>query len=91
MEGPEVHAPHAPHTGNRWWDYAIGGTALLVSLVSLYVAVHHGEIMEKLVAANSWPNIEAGGNVVEGKTPGTARFEIGVKNNGVGPARVEDA
>jgi hypothetical protein len=89
VEGPEVHVPHAPHTGHRWWDFAIGGTALLVSLISLYVAIHHGEIMEKLVAANSWPNIEAGGNVVEGKTPGTARFEIAVRNNGVGPARVE--
>lgn len=89
MDGPEVHVPHAPHTGHKWWDYAIGGTALLVSLISLYVAVHHGEIMEKLVAANSWPNVEASGNVVEGKTAGSARFEVAVKNNGVGPARVE--
>lgn len=89
VDGPETHVPHAPHTGHRWWDFAIGGTALLVSVISLYVAVHHGEIMEKLVAANSWPNIEAGGNVVEGKLPGSARFEIEVGNNGVGPARVE--
>lgn len=89
MDGPEVHTPHAPHTGHRWWDFAIGGTALLVSVISLYVAVHHGEIMEKLVAANSWPHVEASSNVLEGQQPGSARFEVGVRNNGVGPARVE--
>ncbi|KPF73293.1 hypothetical protein IP88_09510 [alpha proteobacterium AAP81b] len=89
MEGPETHVPHAPHTGHRWWDFAIGGAAMVVSLISLYVAVHHGEIMEKLVAANSWPNIDASGNVVEGRLPGSVRFEVAVRNNGVGPARVE--
>jgi hypothetical protein len=89
MEGPEVHAPHAPHTGHRWWDFAIGGTAVLVSLISLYVAVHHGEIMEKLVAANSWPNVELSVNVAAGALIDSSRFEISLTNNGVGPARIE--
>lgn len=89
MEGAEVHAPHAPHTGHRWWDFAIGGTAVLVSLISLYVAVHHGQIMEKLVAANSWPNVEVSFNVRGGTSSDSARFEIAVTNNGIGPARIE--
>lgn len=89
MEGPEVHVPHAPHTGHRWWDFAIGGTALLVSVISLYVAVHHGEIMEKLVAANSWPNVQLSTNVGSASAPDRVRFEIALTNNGVGPARVE--
>lgn len=89
MEGPEVHAPHAPHTGHRWWDFAIGGTAVLVSLISLYVAVHHGAIMERLVAANSWPNVQLSANIVRAATPERVRFEIALTNNGVGPARVE--
>jgi hypothetical protein len=89
MDGAEVHPPHAPHTGHRWWDFAIGGTAVLVSLISLYVAVHHGQIMEKLVAANSWPNIEVSFNVRSGASPDNARFEIAVTNNGIGPARIE--
>lgn len=54
METPEVHV-HPHHTGHRWVDYVIAGTALLVSVISLWVAVGHGRTMEKLVAANSWP------------------------------------
>ena len=89
MEGPEVHVPHAPHTGHRWWDFAIGGTALLVSLVSLAVAVHHGQVMERLVAANSWPNVEVSANVQRPDSGAGVRFEISMKNSGIGPARVQ--
>lgn len=89
MEGPEVHAPHPPHTGVRWWDYAIGGTALLVSLISLYVAVHHGTIMERLVAANSWPNVSVDTLVNRGESATSARLSVIAINNGIGPARVE--
>lgn len=89
MEGPEVHAPHPPHTGVRWWDYAIGGTALLVSLISLYVAIHHGTIMERLVAANSWPNVSVDTLVTRGESATSGRLAIIALNNGIGPARVE--
>lgn len=87
MDGPEVHAAHAPHTGHRWWDFAIGGAALVTSLVSLYVAVEHGHTMEKLVAANSWPNLYASGNVLEAPKGGVV-FEVQIGNNGIGPARL---
>ncbi len=56
METPEVHV-HPHHTGHRWADYVIAGTALLVSVISLWVAVGHGRTMEKLVAVNSWPYV----------------------------------
>lgn len=89
MDGGEVHAPHAPHTGHRWFDFAMGGAALLVSAVSLLVAVEHGHTMEKLVQANSLPNAEIQVGVVEGRTPGSAALAITVANSGVGPARIE--
>lgn len=67
----------------------MGGAALLVSGISLYVAVHHGQTMEKLVEANSFPNIEVGTEIVDGVQPGTIDFKIVFDNTGVGPARVE--
>ncbi|ACJ00386.1 hypothetical protein RC1_3018 [Rhodospirillum centenum SW] len=63
--------------------------ALLVSCVSLYVAVHHGETMEKMVAAASWPNLEANVTVGGQDGPDTARLGIAISNTGVGPARLE--
>lgn len=63
--------------------------ALLVSGISLYVAVHHGETMEKMVAAASWPNLEANVTVGDQGRPETARLGIAVSNTGVGPARLE--
>ena len=56
MEAPEVHTPHAHPSGKGWLDMALGGSAFIISLVSLWLGIQHGRAMEKLVAANSWPN-----------------------------------
>ncbi len=89
MDSPEVHAPHKAHTGHRWLDIGLGVSALLVSAISLYVAVHHGQTMEKLVEANSFPNIEVGTEIADDKDPTKVVLKITTENNGVGPARVE--
>jgi hypothetical protein len=87
---PEVHTPHHhAHTGHRWFDFVMGGSALLISVISLYVAVHHGETMEKLVQANSFPSIEFGADVTDGGASGNPVFRLTLVNDGVGPARVE--
>jgi hypothetical protein len=53
---PERETPHVAHgTGHRWLDLTLALSAMLVSIVSLAVAVHHGNAMDRLVAANSWP------------------------------------
>ena len=67
----------------------MGGAALMVSGISLYVAVHHGQTMEKLVEANSFPNIEVTTTVGQSALPENVVFKITVENTGVGPARVE--
>lgn len=90
-EGSHGHA-HRPHgTGFHWLDISLALSAFFVSLVSLGLAIHNGRTMEKLVAANSYPNIDI--------EPGN-RFDFGdglglrpavylsVANTGIGPARM---
>lgn len=92
MDAHEVHAPHAGHTGHRWLDIGLACAALVVSCVSLYIAVHHGRTMEKLVAASSWPNLQFAAVVDSGDAsaaPDSIRLALGIRNNGVGPARLE--
>ncbi len=86
MDLPKSHV-HPHHTGHRWVDYIIAGSALLVSVISLFLAIGHGRTMEKLVAANSWPNVEA---VVSLRPDADgAAFGVGFRNSGVGPALVQ--
>jgi hypothetical protein len=61
VENPEVHTPHARHGGlPRWLELTIAVTALITSISSIAIAVHHGQIMEKLVQANSVPYMQGG-------------------------------
>ena len=49
-----VH-PEPRKSGHRLLDFAIALSAIVISLISLTVAIHHGRVQERLVAANSWP------------------------------------
>lgn len=96
MDAPEVVHVHRKHKhpqhergGRNWLDALTTLCALGVSGVSLWVAIHHGETMEKLVQANSLPNVEIGVSIVEGRTPDAVVFAVDVENTGVGPARIE--
>ena len=92
MDAHEVHTPHVGHTGHRWLDILLGGAALTVSCISLYVAVHHGDTMEKLVAASSWPYLQFSADIVDGSkqdASGSVKLRLMVENGGVGPARLE--
>jgi hypothetical protein len=85
---PEHETPHlAHHTGHRWLDLTLALCAMFISIVSLALAVHHGNAMDRLVNANSWPfltyqtdNEDAGGH---------RRILLKIENAGVGPARIE--
>lgn len=88
MEGPEIHTPHR-HAGGlpRWLELLIAITALVTSVSSIVIALHHGETMEKLVEANSIPYLEAGSS---NATPdGVPRLSLDFYNRGVGPAHQE--
>jgi hypothetical protein len=85
MEGPDVHHPHRRHGGlPRWLELGIAVTALITSISSIAIAVHHGRIMEKLVEANSLPYMQGGFSTV---TPeGAEVLSLDLLNRGVGPA-----
>jgi hypothetical protein len=85
LERPEVHPPHVRHGGlPRWLELVIAVTALITSVSSIAIAVHHGRIMEKLVQANSLPYMQGGFSTA---TPEGARvLSLDLLNRGVGPA-----
>jgi hypothetical protein len=85
LEGPEVHHPHARHGGlPRWLELGIAMTALVTSVSSIVIAIHHGKTMEKLVQANSLPYMQGGFSEV---TPeGAEVLSLDLLNRGVGPA-----
>jgi hypothetical protein len=86
LEGPEVHQPHARHRGlPQWLELTIAGTALVTSISSIAIAVHHWEIMGKLVQANSIPFVIGGFSDI---TPeGERVLSMDLLNRGVGPAK----
>lgn len=86
MDTPETPHAHPKHTGSRWLDTLLALTALVISGISIAVAVHHGHTMEKLVEAQSWPFVELeNSNVAEGRQAVT----LALRNAGSGPARIE--
>jgi hypothetical protein len=86
LEGPEVHQPHVHRRGlPQWLELTIAGTALVTSISSIAIAVHHGEIMGKLVQANSIPFVIGGFSDI---TPDGERvLTMDLLNRGVGPAK----
>jgi hypothetical protein len=85
LEKPEVHAPHARHGGlPRWLELVIAFTALITSISSIAIAVHHGRIMEKLVQANSVPYMQGGFSDI--LPDGQRVMSLDLLNRGVGPA-----
>ncbi len=79
----EVHA-HARHTGYRFLDLALALSAIFISVVSLIVAIEHGRTERELVAANSWPFVQANSSL-----GGPDGGRLWLSNSGIGPAKLE--
>ena len=85
---PEHETRHAEHrTGHHWLDLTLALSAMFVSLVSLGVAVRHGMVMDRLVAANSWPYLTY--RTDNQDSEGRRHIALTIDNAGVGPARIE--
>jgi hypothetical protein len=90
----DVH-PHHGHTGIPWLDVILAGSAILISIISLFVSILHGRTMEKLVEANA-TQVRAStlpilrfwtGNFLEETHQSAVHFDI--MNGGTGPAIIE--
>jgi hypothetical protein len=86
LDTPEVHTPHASHGGGlpRWLELLIAVTALITSISSIVIALHHGQTMEKLVEANSIPYLQGGFS--DATLDGQEVLSLDLLNHGVGPA-----
>ena len=89
----EVHHHQAHRTGHRLLDLAVPVSALLISVISLIIGIHHGRTMQemaqansRLVQANSWPLLQyATGNANDNGDP---EITMKIVNSGVGPAKL---
>lgn len=92
---PEVEAhSELRKTGHPWIDIIVAGSALVISITSLCVAILHGKTMERmaeanarLVSANSWPILQRYFSTLGRQ--GNLVWSLNVVNNGVGPAKME--
>lgn len=92
----EIETPHQHHghgTGFRWLDISLALAAFVTSVVSLWLGLHSASSMEKLVAANSYPNLDTSFSnqasiaAADGSRQNAVLIEL--KSTGVGPARIE--
>lgn len=84
---PSFDAPPtpAPQRRNRA-DLMIGAAAVLISAVSLGLAISANRTQEKLLAASTWPFLQyATGNRT---SDGQSAIMLSLYNGGIGPARV---
>jgi hypothetical protein len=91
---PEHEIKHHSHrTGHRLLDLALPVSALVLSVISLVIGIHHGRTMQdmakenaRLVQANSWPLLQyTTGNA---NNEGQPEISMKIENAGVGPAKV---
>src|ERR1700743_3126454 len=72
--------------GRHWLEYLTTGVALLLSLISLWVAIETEVANRQMVAASSWPLLEVDSSNVDDKGNSVLLFRV--TNTGVGPAKV---
>src|ERR1700748_812083 len=82
---PTLEPP--PHYRRHWLEYVATGAALLLSAVSLWVAIGTMDANKKMVAAASWPFLQI--DTSDAPPDGKEVMIFDVSNAGVGPAIVQ--
>lgn len=85
MSSPEADKP-AARRDSRLFEVVIGGGVLLISLISLFVAVSANRTQERMLAASVWPSLMFGTSSVSPE--GVPEIRLDLLNRGTGPARV---
>src|ERR1700744_4373626 len=81
-ELPEI--PH--HAPRHWLEYVSTFVAVIISVISLWVAIETEIANRQMVAASSWPLLEVDSSNVN--DTGASVLQFRVTNTGVGPAKV---
>jgi len=71
---------------DRGFELLIGGGVLLISLISLFVAVSANRTQERMLAASVWPSLLFGTS--SASQEGVPQVSFDLVNRGTGPARV---
>ena len=87
--GPEVEHHHHHRTGRGWLDITLAVSAVFISLMSLFLAIQHGRVMERMVEASTWAFVTVNFSNAD-PTSFAPHNRLTVMNKGVGPAKVED-
>lgn len=84
---PPSLPPRVAHVlAGRGFELLIGGGVLLISLISLFVAVSANRTQERLLAASVWPSLIFGTS--SASLEGVPQVSFDLINRGTGPARV---
>ena len=78
--------PDPPFLGGRGFDLLMGLGVLLISAISLWVAVSANRTQEKMLAASVWPSLQFGTSDIS--TEGEPQIAFDLLNRGIGPARI---
>jgi hypothetical protein len=73
----------------RHVDLIVAGCALLVSVVSLFIAWQANRTQERMLAASVWPYLSWGTSNVGGEDQQREEISFNLFNLGVGPARIQ--
>ncbi len=85
---PEVEHHHHHHTGGGWLDITLAVSAVFISLMSLFLAIQHGRVMERMVEASTWAFVMV--SYSNADPTFATHTRLTVTNKGVGPAKIED-
>jgi hypothetical protein len=83
----ETVEAHHHKTGHSKADLILGCLAVVMSMVSVFIAMRDERTMERMVAASTWPNINISSSNDIPSAPRTITLDL--RNTGVGPARIE--
>jgi hypothetical protein len=89
FDAPDI-APPEPRRGGglpAWLEWVTSISALVVSVSSIFIAVHNGHNADKALQAQTYPYIDQDRS--DAAPTGEKRLSIGFVNNGVGPAHEE--
>jgi hypothetical protein len=88
FDPPDIDPPHR-RSGRlpAWLEWVTSISALVISVSSIFIAVHNGHDADKALQAQTYPYIDQDRS--DATPAGVKRLSIGFVNNGIGPAHEE--